>query len=138
MMRRTGKLYTLTVASSVMATLATVMLCFWGENTGTLHLWFDVAPQGFGMASLITSTLIVSLLFFIDHNILLTHSQAMIASVTREDIAVATGSEFTALLSAKLLLTRTFSHISVQNHRTGTRGFPERCRLASSASSFLA
>jgi len=37
-------------------------------------LWFDIVPQGFGMASFITTTLI-----------------AMIAGVIKEDMAVATG-----------------------------------------------
>jgi len=74
LMRRTGKLYTLTILSALSATASTLLLCLWGENTAKYHLWLDIVPQGFGMASLITSTLI-----------------AMIASVTREDLAVATG-----------------------------------------------
>ncbi|THH09058.1 hypothetical protein EW145_g2271 [Phellinidium pouzarii] len=74
MMRRTGKLYFLTIASVAAATTATISICFWGDNTSTWHLWLDIVPQGFGMASLITTTLI-----------------AMIASVTKEDLAVATG-----------------------------------------------
>jgi len=74
LMRRTGKLYTLTLLSALSATASTVLLCFWGDSTSNFHFWLDVVPQGFGMASLITSTLI-----------------AMIASVTREDLAVATG-----------------------------------------------
>ena len=60
-MRRTGKLYGLTLCSALAATTATTLVCFWGEKSPTLHLWLDVVPQGFGMASLITSTLIVSL-----------------------------------------------------------------------------
>ncbi|KLO12822.1 vacuolar amino acid permease [Schizopora paradoxa] len=74
LMRRTGKLYLLTLLSALSATMSTLLLCFWGERTSSFHLWLDIVPQGFGMASLITSTLI-----------------AMIASVTREDLAVATG-----------------------------------------------
>uniref|UniRef100_A0A0W0FCR2 Major facilitator superfamily (MFS) profile domain-containing protein n=1 Tax=Moniliophthora roreri TaxID=221103 RepID=A0A0W0FCR2_MONRR len=73
-MRRTGKLYTLTLCSAMLTILASVLIVFWNKNTGALHLWLDIVPQGFGMASLITSTLI-----------------AMIAGVTREDMAVATG-----------------------------------------------
>ncbi|KAI5120520.1 hypothetical protein M0805_000105 [Coniferiporia weirii] len=73
-MRRTGKLYFLTIASAAAATTATISICFWNDNTSAWHLWFDIVPQGFGMASLITTTLI-----------------AMIASVTKEDLAVATG-----------------------------------------------
>ncbi|XP_006460176.1 hypothetical protein AGABI2DRAFT_202979 [Agaricus bisporus var. bisporus H97] len=73
-MRRTGKLYTLTLVSSVLTIFASVMVCFWRDSTSTFHLWIDLVPQGFGMASFITSTLI-----------------AMIAGVYREDMAVATG-----------------------------------------------
>jgi len=74
LMRRTGKLYTLTLASSLLTILASILVVFWNDNSSTLHLWGDIIPQGFGMASLITSTLI-----------------AMIASVNKEDMAVATG-----------------------------------------------
>ncbi|KAF8914097.1 vacuolar amino acid permease [Gymnopilus junonius] len=73
-MRRTGKLYTLTVVSSMMCILASTSASFWKENSSALHLWVDLIPQGFGMASFITSTLI-----------------AMIAGVYKEDMAVATG-----------------------------------------------
>ncbi|KAK0242459.1 vacuolar amino acid permease [Armillaria nabsnona] len=73
-MRRTGKLYTLTLASSAMTLVASVLVLFWNDSSSTFHLWLDIVPQGFGMASLITSTLI-----------------AMIAGVFKEDMAVATG-----------------------------------------------
>lgn len=73
-MRRTGKLYTLTLASSAMTLVASVLILFWNDSSSTFHLWLDIVPQGFGMASLITSTLI-----------------AMIAGVYKEDMAVATG-----------------------------------------------
>ncbi|EJD01043.1 vacuolar amino acid permease [Fomitiporia mediterranea MF3/22] len=73
-MRKTGKLYFLTLTSAAAAVTATVSICFWNSNTSTWHLWFDIFPQGFGMASLITTTLI-----------------AMIAGVSKEDLAVATG-----------------------------------------------
>lgn len=73
-MRRTGKLYTLTLVSSLLTIFASTLVCLWGPNTSTFHLWLDLFPQGFGMASFITSTLI-----------------AMIAGVYREDMAVATG-----------------------------------------------
>jgi len=73
-MRRTGKLYTLTLISSFMAVLASVLASGWNENSSALHLWLDLIPQGFGMASFITTSLI-----------------AMIAGVYREDMAVATG-----------------------------------------------
>ncbi|KAH7879564.1 vacuolar amino acid permease [Lentinula edodes] len=74
MMRRTGKLYKLTLCSGLMCILASVSVVFWNENTSPFHLWIDIVPQGFGMASLITTTLI-----------------AMIAGVLKEDMAVATG-----------------------------------------------
>ncbi|KZV75457.1 vacuolar amino acid permease [Peniophora sp. CONT] len=73
-MRHTGKLYWLTVFSALLATSATVLITQWSDNTATWHLWLDIMPQGLGMASLITSTLI-----------------AIIAGVAKADIAVATG-----------------------------------------------
>ncbi|KAH7887923.1 vacuolar amino acid permease [Phlebopus sp. FC_14] len=73
-MRRTGKLYNLTLASAALTVLASVLVALWNDETSTFHLWFDIVPQGLGMASLITSTLI-----------------AMIAGVYKEDMAVATG-----------------------------------------------
>ncbi|TFK56122.1 vacuolar amino acid permease [Heliocybe sulcata] len=73
-MRRTGKLYTLTLCSAGCAILASALVCLWDDGTSQFHLWFDIVPQGLGMASLITSTLI-----------------AMIAGVVKEDMAVATG-----------------------------------------------
>ncbi|KAF8639934.1 hypothetical protein AX17_001184 [Amanita inopinata Kibby_2008] len=74
LMRRTGKLYTLTLASSALTIISTVLVALWNDESSQFHLWFDLVPQGFGMASLITSTLI-----------------AMIAGVYKEDMAVATG-----------------------------------------------
>jgi len=57
-----------------MTILASVLAIFWNENSSAFHLWLDLIPHGFGMASFITSTLI-----------------AMIAGVYKEDMAVATG-----------------------------------------------
>ncbi|KAJ7179827.1 vacuolar amino acid permease [Mycena crocata] len=74
MMRRTGKLYTLTLAAAASSISANVLVIFWNENTSPWHLWLDIVPQGFGMASFITTTLI-----------------AMIAGVLKEEMAVATG-----------------------------------------------
>jgi len=94
MMRRTGKLYTLTLVSSSLTVFASTLVCLWGPDTSAFHLWLDLFPQGFGMASFITSTLIVS----IDHHsgeTLETSKQAMIAGVYREDMAAATGSKST-------------------------------------------
>ncbi|KAL1946941.1 hypothetical protein VTO73DRAFT_15045 [Trametes versicolor] len=73
-MRRTGKLYSLTLCSCLLTVVAAALVARWNEHSPAWHLWLDVAPQGFGMAAVITSTLI-----------------AMIASVSREDLAVATG-----------------------------------------------
>ncbi|KAJ6539182.1 major facilitator superfamily domain-containing protein [Mycena capillaripes] len=74
MMRRTGKLYTLTLLAAASSISANVLVIFWNENTSPWHLWLDIVPQGFGMASFITTTLI-----------------AMIAGVIKEDMPVATG-----------------------------------------------
>ncbi|KAG2369982.1 vacuolar amino acid permease [Suillus spraguei] len=74
MMRRTGKLYRLTLASVGLTIIASICLALWDDKTSQYRLWLDIIPQGFGMASLITTTLI-----------------AMIASVYKEDMAVATG-----------------------------------------------
>ncbi|EIW82224.1 vacuolar amino acid permease [Coniophora puteana RWD-64-598 SS2] len=74
LMRRTGKLYTLTLCSALLTVLASALVACWNDKTSQFHLWFDVVPQGLGMASLITSTLI-----------------AMIAGVYKEDMPVATG-----------------------------------------------
>jgi hypothetical protein len=92
-MRRTGKLYTLTLASVSLGIVASVSVSLWKFNTPEFHLWLDLVPQGFGIASMITSTLIVSLRGYRDS--LFSHFsfllQAMIANVAKEDIAVATG-----------------------------------------------
>lgn len=73
-MRKTGRLYTLTLMSSLLSILASILVTFWNANTSAFHLWVDLIPQGFGMASFITSTLI-----------------AMMAGVYKEDMPVATG-----------------------------------------------
>ncbi|KAJ3741342.1 major facilitator superfamily domain-containing protein [Lentinula detonsa] len=69
-----AQLYRLTLCSGLMCIAASVSIVFWNEHTSPFHLWIDIVPQGFGMASLITTTLI-----------------AMIAGVLKEDMAVATG-----------------------------------------------
>lgn len=58
-MRKTGKLYTLTLASCALTIYATVSVATWNEHTSQFHLWFDIFPQGLGMSSVITTTLIV-------------------------------------------------------------------------------
>ncbi|CAE6457605.1 unnamed protein product [Rhizoctonia solani] len=74
MMRKTGKLYWLTLSSAIGVLLSASLISFWNESTHKLHLWLDIIFGGFGMSSLITSTLI-----------------ALIASVDKKDYAVATG-----------------------------------------------
>ena len=58
-MRKTGKLYGLTLVSCALGILATTLVACWDENSSQFHLWADVVPQGLGMASVITTTLIV-------------------------------------------------------------------------------
>ncbi|KAH9963165.1 MFS general substrate transporter [Russula dissimulans] len=73
-MRRTGKLYTLTLLSALCPICASIMVSMWNDNSSKWHLWGDLIPQGFGIASVITTTLI-----------------ALISCVSKEDVAVATG-----------------------------------------------
>jgi len=73
-MRRTGKLYTLTLLSAMCPLYASTMVAMWNDNSSKWHLWGDLVPQGFGIASIITTTLI-----------------AIISCVSKEDVAVATG-----------------------------------------------
>lgn len=85
-MRHTGKLYSLTLVSCGLTVVAATMVAFWNENSSWIHLWFDIVPQGLGMASVITTTLI-----------------AMIANVGREDLAVATGITYLFRTSGQVL-----------------------------------
>lgn len=89
-MRRTGKLYTLTLLSALCTLYASTTVAMWNDNSSKWHLWCDLIPQGFGMASLITTTLIVGIL----SSSLELHphsSQALISCVSKTDVAVATG-----------------------------------------------
>lgn len=70
-MRRTGKLYGLTLLSAMGTLYAGTMVAMWNDNSSQWHLWSDLIPQGFGMASVITTTLIVGILPSL-HSILLT------------------------------------------------------------------
>ncbi|KAI0069016.1 vacuolar amino acid permease [Artomyces pyxidatus] len=74
LMRRTGKLYTLTLASSLLMIVSSSLVALWSDHTAAWHLWLDITPHAFGMASLITTTLI-----------------AVISGVEKSDVAVATG-----------------------------------------------
>lgn len=60
-MRRTGKLYGLTLLSAMCPLYASTMVAMWNDNSSQLHLWSDLIPQGFGMASVITTTFIVGI-----------------------------------------------------------------------------
>lgn len=94
MMRRTGKLYSLTLVSVSLGVVASVSVSLWNSNTSEFHLWLDLIPHGFGIASMITTTLIVSFRTpRVMSRILFPYLrlQAMIANVAKEDIAVATG-----------------------------------------------
>ena len=108
-MRHTGKLYTLTLVSCFMTVIAASMLVFWNEDTAWWHLWFDIVPQGLGMASVITTTLIVSVRTCRARPrsaLIAVSLQAMIASVVKEDLAVATGSMSESAAPGKFVLTR--------------------------------
>ncbi|KAJ7784551.1 MFS general substrate transporter [Mycena metata] len=73
-MRRTGRYWTFTVAGALCVVLASVMLATWNKDTPEWVLYATLAPAGFGVAATLTTTLL-----------------ALIASVSREDIPVATG-----------------------------------------------
>ncbi|KAG9096756.1 hypothetical protein FS749_007798 [Ceratobasidium sp. UAMH 11750] len=74
MMRKTGKLYYLTLMSALGMLLSSLLIASWNDDSADYHLWGDIVFGGFGGSSLITSTLI-----------------ALIASVDKKDYAVATG-----------------------------------------------
>ncbi|KAJ3531991.1 hypothetical protein NMY22_g7926 [Coprinellus aureogranulatus] len=74
LMRRTGKLYGLTLTASFLSIFASLLASTWNQSTPDFHFWADLLFQGFGMASLITTTLI-----------------AMITAVFKPDMPVAVG-----------------------------------------------
>lgn len=74
-MRHTGKYWRLVVASTALSLFASIRVASWDQDkTSEFELWFDIAPNGLGFASTLTSTLI-----------------AIIACVSRDDMAIATG-----------------------------------------------
>lgn len=94
-MRQTGRYWTVTVISAFLVVVANVFISNWDLNrTPDIEYWLDIVPSGLGMASLITSTLIVgcSHLAKLSSRTLTTY-QAIIASVSRADMAVSTGSK---------------------------------------------
>jgi len=74
LMRHTGRYFYLNLFGAFLPIVSSAMFATWTSRTSDFHLWFDITPSGFGHSSLITSTLI-----------------ALIASVDRADLAVATG-----------------------------------------------
>lgn len=83
-MRSTGKYYTLTAFMASLTVLSSLIMTTLKPDTPEWVLWCAIFPNGFGTSGVITSTLI-----------------ALIGSVGREDMAVATGSES---LAFRLLL----------------------------------
>ncbi|KAG8878330.1 hypothetical protein FRB98_006278 [Tulasnella sp. 332] len=76
-MRWTGRFYYLTILSGLSTILSTSLLASWDEAPSSIHVWGDILPSGLGAASVVTTTLI-----------------ALIASIDRADIAVATGMSY--------------------------------------------
>jgi len=81
-MRKTGKYWNLTVACITSTLVASILVANWSDSSHRLHLWLDIVPSGFGIAAVITTTLI-----------------GLISSVDRELVAVATGREHITSLS---------------------------------------
>ncbi|KAF8313421.1 MFS general substrate transporter [Clavulina sp. PMI_390] len=73
-MRATGKYWWLTVSTAALGFVSSLLMIYWNDNTSSFELWFDLVPTGLAMAAMVTSTLI-----------------GLISSVSREDMAVATG-----------------------------------------------
>lgn len=85
-MRQTGKYYYLTLFSAFSSLTSCVLVFLWGESTTNFGFWFDIVPNAFGGGSLLTTTLI-----------------AMITSVSRDDMAVATGITYLFRTSGQVL-----------------------------------
>jgi hypothetical protein len=96
-MRWSGKFYYMTLASALLPVLSNALLASWSDSSSTFHMWLDIVPAGLGMSALVTSTLIVSIgPLSLDSGCTVHESagsQALIADVDREHVAVATGSE---------------------------------------------
>ncbi|KAF8584799.1 vacuolar amino acid permease [Ramaria rubella] len=85
-MHRTGKFYTLTMISAPFTIISCILVAAWDEDSHIFHLWFDIVPSGFGTAIIYSTTLI-----------------ALIASIPRGEIAVATGISFLFRTSGQVL-----------------------------------
>jgi len=86
LMRRTGKYWMLIMSSALLVFLTSVLLALWNNNTASFDLWLDIVPGGFGGSSVITATLI-----------------ALISSVDRSHVAVATGMSYLFRTSGQVL-----------------------------------
>lgn len=75
--RRTGKYYRLTLFSASAVVIGSLLLIGWNENTSAFEYYADIVPMSTGYTSFLTTSLI-----------------AIIASVDKEDIAVATGTTY--------------------------------------------
>lgn len=75
-MRRTGKFYWMAAFMCCMSLAATIHLATWGPDTPSWSLWVSLAPFGFGVSGILTSTLVT-----------------LIGSVDKADIACSTGSK---------------------------------------------
>lgn len=120
-MRKTGKLYYLTLSSALGMVLSSVLIATWNDSTPGFRLWGDIVFSGFGGTSLITSTLIVGPFFNPLINFLHLF-QALIASVDKKDYAVATGSKLRFSACTYLTESSPPSIVSVPNFGTGPRG----------------
>jgi hypothetical protein len=100
-MRRTGKYYWLTLGFAALGLSTNIAVAFWGKHTSPVHFWIDVIGQSMGFAGLLTTTLIVGFIYVYalarPHTII----QGMIATVGKEDMAVATGSMVSFFVAAK-------------------------------------
>jgi len=91
-MRRTGKYWLLTIVAAGSSLLGAILISFWDqEKTSDIELWLDITFNGLGFASTLTSTLIVSGSLPSYPEALIFSLKAIIACVSREDMAVATG-----------------------------------------------
>ncbi|KAJ7175871.1 MFS general substrate transporter [Mycena filopes] len=85
-MRRTGRYWAFTAGAALCVVSANLVLATWSKNTPEWVLYTTLMPSGFGFAATLTTTLL-----------------ALIASVSREDIPVATGLSYLARTTGQVL-----------------------------------
>ncbi|KAJ7290214.1 MFS general substrate transporter [Mycena rebaudengoi] len=85
-MRKTGHYWTLQAFAGLCIITANFTLASWDENTPEWVLYVTLMPSGYGFATMLTTTLI-----------------ALIASVPREDIPIATGISYLFRTSGQVL-----------------------------------